>query len=58
MSEINEKFITIYGKLGTEDNRNLGEDIDVKVTVVSIQDIDNQDGTIDRVFKCKLFEEL
>ena len=54
--ETNEKILQIRGKLGTDIGFELGEDIRVIVTVTGIEDQDNQDGKITKIYKAKLFE--
>lgn len=55
--EINSKFIQIRGKIETDKSYDYGADIPVVVTVTDIQNHDNDDGTFDQIYKCKLFEE-
>jgi hypothetical protein len=55
--EVNEKFIQIRGKIATDKSYDYGADIPIVVTVVDIKNTDNQDGTIDQVYMCKLLEE-
>lgn len=55
MGEINEKFIQVRGKVATSEDLKLGQDIEVTVTVEKSEDADNNDGTVDRTYKCKLF---
>jgi hypothetical protein len=55
--EINAKFIQIRGKIETDKSYDYGADIPVIVTVTDIKNKDNQDGTIDQIYMCKLFEE-
>ena len=55
--EVNEKFIQIRGKIATDKSYDYGADIPIIVTVTDIQNKDNQDGTIDQIYKCKLWEE-
>lgn len=55
--EINERFISVRGKVATDSDYDFGKDIPVIVTVTDIQDIDNNDGTVNRIYKCRLFEE-
>lgn len=55
--EINEKYISIRGKIATDKDYDFGADIPVIVTVVDIQDTDNMDGSKNRVYKCKLFNQ-
>jgi len=54
---INEHFIQIRGKIVTDKELNLGDDLKVIVTVTDIQTKDLQDGTVDVIYKAKMFEE-
>jgi len=55
VTDINEKYIQIRGKIATDRSYDYGADIPVIVTVTDIQNTDNQDGTINQTYKCKLF---
>jgi len=55
--EINRKFIQIRGKLEVDKSYDYGQDINITVTVTDIQNTDNQDGTIDQIYKARLFGE-
>jgi hypothetical protein len=54
--DINERFISVRGKVAVDKSFDYGQDIDVTVTVTDILNTDNQDGTKDITYKCKLFE--
>lgn len=54
--DINTRYIQIRGKIETDKSFDYGADIDVTVTVTDILNTDNQDGTKDITYKCKLFE--
>lgn len=51
-----EKILRIRGDLGTDKDFVGGQDIQVTVTVKSIEVADNEDGSITRIYKAKLFE--
>lgn len=57
MIDINEKFIQIRGKIATDKKHALGDDIAVMVTVTSVEQKDNDDGTVDLIYKAKLWTE-
>lgn len=54
-AKTNQQFISVRGKTGTITDLNMGDDVTVTVTVVEISDRDNNNGTVDRTFKCQLF---
>jgi len=56
--EVNERIIQIRGRVNTDREHHLGQDIPVGVVVTSIERVDNDDGTVNEVYKCKLFEEV
>jgi hypothetical protein len=56
--EINERIIAVRGKVNTDRAHYFGQDIPVVVTVTGIEKVDNQDGTVNEIYKCKLFEEV
>jgi len=55
--EVSEKYIQVRGKIATDKTYDYGQDIQVTVTVTDIQNTDNNDGTINQTYKCKLFSE-
>jgi hypothetical protein len=55
--EVNEKYIQIRGKIATDKEYALGDDISVTVTVTSKEIQDQDDGTINLIQKAKLFGE-
>ena len=56
--EVDKKFLQVRGKLEIDKKYKLGDDINTIVTVTDIQNKDNQDGTIDQIYKARLLEEL
>lgn len=56
--EINSRYLTVRGKLEIDQELSLGQDIQVTVTVTNIDDKDNDDSTIDRTYRSRLFEVL
>lgn len=56
--EINRRFLQVRGKLEIDSDYDFGKDLQVLVTITDIQDKDNDDGTIDRFYKARLFEEI
>lgn len=64
MPEINERFIKLSSRLPVPDSLDLGSDLAIIinnkqyiVNVVSKQELDNQDGTIDVVYSLKFLGE-
>lgn len=55
MKEISSRFLQVRGKLEIENDYDFGDDLQVLVTITDIQDKDNNDETIDRIYKAKLF---
>jgi hypothetical protein len=55
MGEVNEKFIKATGKVATNEDLEMGQDIEVTLSVIEISDKDRYDGTVDRYYKAKLF---
>lgn len=55
--EINEKFIQIRGKIATDKECKIGDDLQVIVTITAEERQDNNDGTFNLIYKAKLFEE-
>jgi len=53
---VNEKFIQVRGKIAINRELKYGDDIQVTVSVTDIQGKDNQDETIDLIYKAKLLE--
>lgn len=53
--EINRRFVQLYGKIEVGKDYELGEDLRPTVTVVSKQIKDNDDGSVDVIYKAKLF---
>jgi len=53
--EINNRFIQVRGKIESPGELTMGDDLNVTVTVTSIERVNNDDGTIDEVYKAKLF---
>lgn len=55
MPEVNTHFLQVTGKLESQPFT-MGQDLNVIVTVFSVEDRDRQDGTVDRYYKAKLFD--
>lgn len=53
--EVNKRFIQLYGKLEIGKDYELGQDLNPTVTITHSYDKDNQDGTVDRTYKARLF---
>ena len=55
---VNENLIKVSGKLAIKKGLELGSDviIGIKGSVVSTQELDNQDGSSDKVFIVKMVE--
>jgi len=47
----------VRGKLEIDSDYDFGKDLQVTVTVTDITDIDQQDGTINRIYKARLLNE-
>ena len=56
--QINEKLIAFSGKGAIQGKLSLGDDVVLKVkgNIITVEDRDNQDGTIDIVYKVKITE--
>lgn len=52
--KVNNKYIQIRGKVETDTTYSLGDELNVVVCVTDIQDKDNFDGTVDRIYKARL----
>lgn len=55
MKNINEKYISVRGKVAITDDLEMGQDVTVTVTVDSIEDKDLNDGSVKRTYKAILF---
>jgi hypothetical protein len=53
MTEINTHYLVVNGKLESQP-LTMGQDLNVIVTVYSIEDRDLQNGTVDRIYKAKI----
>lgn len=58
MKDINTRYLQVRGKLEVAKAIPIGQDHRVLVTVTSVEEVDNQDGTYHQVFKAKLFDVL
>lgn len=54
--DVNTRYIQVRGKIEIDKEYKSGDDIHVVVCITSIEDKDNQDGTFDRIFKCRLLD--
>lgn len=55
--EYNEKILQVRGKLSTDKDYQMGDDVDVTVCITSIEDFDDQNGKLTKIYKGKLFNE-
>lgn len=53
--QVNEKILKLQGKISVPQEYILGEDYTIEITgqIVKIEDLDNQDGTVNKVFVFK-----
>ena len=56
MMETNTKFIQIRGKLETEKDYKIGDDVNVIVTITATEIRDENDGNYTKIFKGRIFE--
>jgi len=50
------KLLSIRGKLATDQDFNIGDDVQVVVTITATEIQDNDDGNYTKIFKGKLFQ--
>jgi hypothetical protein len=55
--EINTKYIQIRGKIETDQEFEIGDDIPVIVCITAQEIQDQDDGTFNIIYKAKLFNE-
>ena len=55
--DINTKYLKVNGKIEVDRELNLQDDVQVTASVFAIEDQDNQDGTVNRVYKAKITNE-
>lgn len=49
------KLLSIRGKIGTDKDYNIGDDVSVIVTITATEIRDEDDGNYTKIFKGKLF---
>lgn len=52
---VGTKYIQVRGRLEAEKEYKMGDELMVTVSITDIQDSDNHDGTVDRIYKAKMF---
>lgn len=52
---VNEKFLRVIGKIGVDEDLNLGDEVLLRATIVSHSIKDNDDGTVDLTHTAKIY---
>ena len=55
MKEIDTRYLQVRGKIESPGELEYGQDVTVVVTVTSIEEKTNEDGTVDLIYRAKLF---